>query len=366
MERKEIRTLVLSQGEVEKAIDLRGAIDAVERANRAWGLGEAVGDYHHTLFDGADPAKLPKPRANFQSFSAYLKADFDVHGIASCGSCPHNPKQFGLPYLTGVLVLNARKTGAPLAIIEISRLVEMATSAVSAVGAKYLANKDARTVGILGCGNEGRTHLEALNELFDSERVVAFDIKESALESFVEEMGKKTGLAIQGAEGAEATVRAADILPILISSPRPMVKYEWIKPGALVIGASGFGQEFYKEGVYRNVDKIVMDEWGSYVNDCMHDIGATEEDRRIDTILIDNWKKWKEGRNPSESPDPLIKGEYGLELPQIMLGKQRGRESAEEKIVFMHAGMGANMVALGYQIYMNSREKNLGTELRLV
>ena len=366
MKAKEIRTLVISRDNVETAVSMKEVIDVVEEANKIWGLGEAVGDYHHTLFENVDPASLPKPCANFQSFSAYLKDGFDVHGIASCASCPHNPKQFALPYLTGVLVLNDRSSGAPLAIIEMSRLVELVTTATSAVGAKYLANKEADTIGIIGCGNQGRTHLQALNELFNIKKVLAFDISEKVSEKFAKEMSKKIGVAIERPEGAEQVVRASDILPILISSPRPSVKYEWIKPGALIIAASGFGQELYKEDVYRNVDKIVMDEWASYANDCLDDIGATDDDRRVDRVLIDNWKKWQDGCKPSDFSDPLIKAEYGLELPKIILGRQKGRQSCEEKIVFLHAGMGANMVAAGHLIYTRAKEKGIGTEIRLL
>ena len=145
MERAEIRTLAISRNDVESAVTVGEVVDVVETANRAMGQGETVADYHHTLFDNLEPGKVPEPHANFQSFSAYVKAEFDVHGIASCGSCPHNPKQFGLPYLTGVILLNDRRNGAPLAVIEMSRLVELVTSAVSGVGAKHLAKEGART-----------------------------------------------------------------------------------------------------------------------------------------------------------------------------------------------------------------------------
>ena len=318
------------------------------------------------MFDNAEKGKLPNPHANFQSFSAYLKDGFDVHGIASCGSCPHNPKMFGLPYLTGVLLLNDPVSGMPLAIIEMSILVELVTAAVSAVGAKYLANKDADTIGIIGCGNQGRNHLEAIKALFDIQKAVAYDRNKIVLERFVEEMSQKTGLPIEAAEGAEEVVGASDIVAVLISSPVPTIRYEWIKPGGLVIAASGFGQELYKEKLFRNVDKIVMDEWASYVNDCLDDIGATEEGQRIDSILVDNWKKCKKGQKLSELPDPLLKSEYGLEIPKIVIGKQKGRENSRERIVFLHAGMGANMVAAGHLIYAKGRNKNIGQKITLL
>ena len=85
MKQQKIKALALSRGDVEQAVTIAEIVDVVEEANRIWVLGEAVGDYHHTLFDNVEPGKVPNPHANFQSFSAYLKADFDIHGIASCG-----------------------------------------------------------------------------------------------------------------------------------------------------------------------------------------------------------------------------------------------------------------------------------------
>ena len=204
------------------------------------------------------------------------------------------------------------------------------------------------------------------------EKIVAFDIKPDVMDRFVEEMGEKTGLEVEStesaesAESAESTVRASDIVTMLISSPRPTIKSAWIRPGAVVVAASGFGQDLYKDDVYRNVDNVVMDDWGSYVNDCLDDIGVTEQDRQVDTVLVDNWKKWKDGADPSSFPDRVLKGEYGLQLPQIVLGKQPARKGAEDSSVFLHAGMGANFVAAGHLIYTRARERGMGVAFKLV
>ena len=339
MKCKEIKAVALSREDVERAVTVEDIVDVVEEANRIYGLGETVADYHHTLFDNVPDGKVLDPHANFQSFSAYLKGNFDVHGIASCGSCPHNPKQFGLPYLMGVIVLNDRRNGAPLAVIEMSRLVELVTAGVSAVGTKYLANPDAHTLGILGCGNQGRTHLEAIRSVRNIGKVLAFDVYADTLKRFQKDMSDRTGLPVVAAGSAEEVVRESDVLAILISSPTPTVKYEWIRPGALVIAASGFGQELYKEDCYRNVDRIVMDDWGSIMDACLDDVGATEEDRRIDGILLKNWELWKEQGNTAGMDDPFIKSEYGLELPQIILDRQKGRLRDSDKIIFVHVGM---------------------------
>lgn len=362
----QISALGLFRSDVDAAVTAKDIVDVVEESTRITALDEVVADYHHTLFENAGPGKVPDPHANFQSFSAYLKADFDVHGIASCGSCPHNPRQFGLPYLMGVIVLNDRRNGAPLAVIEMSRLVEFVTAAVSAVGAKHLSNQHAEVLGILGCGNQGRTHVDAIRAVRDIKQIMAFDLNQEALAKFASDITEKTGVPVTKAESAETAIRESDVLAVLISSPVPTVRFGWIKAGALVIAASGFGQELHKEECYRNADRIVMDEWGSYVDATLDDVGATDEDRRVDRILINNWKEWRNGSDLSDSKDRLLASEYGLELPKIIVGQQQGRESAEDKIIFLHAGMSQNMVAAGYLVWKQAKEKGLGTEFRIL
>lgn len=62
------------------------------------------------------------------------------------------------------------------------------TGAATAVAAKYLARKDSSSVGILACGVQGRSNLEALSCLFEIERVHAYDISPAAAKSFAAEM----------------------------------------------------------------------------------------------------------------------------------------------------------------------------------
>ena len=363
---RKISVLGVSRQDVEAAVDARDVVEVVEEANRLTALGEVVADYHHTLFDGVQPGRVPDPHANFQSFSAYLKDDFDVHGIASCGSCPHNPREFGLPYLMGVIVLNDRRNGVPLAVIEMSRLVEFVTSAASAVGARHLANQDASILGILGCGIQGRTHVDTISAVRDIKQIVAFDLNQEALARFADDVTAKTGIPVTKAESAETAVRECDILAVLISSPVPTIRFEWIKLGALVIAASGFGQELHKEACYRNADRIVMDDWGSYVDATLDDVGATEDDRRVDRVLIGNWEKWRGGSDLSDGEDRLLKGAYGLELPKIVAGQQSGRDRAEDRIIFLHAGMSQNMVAAAHLVWRRARERGLGAEFRIL
>lgn len=323
--------LVMSKDDVDRAVTIREVIEAVEQAQKIYGEGHGVNSPTCTLFENTNPAILPKPHGNFQSFAGYLGGEINVEGLTSSASCVQNPKKFGLPYAVGVQILNDVTTGVALAVMERSRLTELVTPAVSAVGAKYLAQKNARTVAIIGCGNQGRTHLQAFSELFAIETVAAFDVQEEILKKYIDDMTRETGIRIEPAESIEDAIRSADISEIAINPTKPIVKYDWIKPGALLIALSGFGDELDKDDVYGRADKIVMDS-------------------------PENW-------NLSQGS---VKIDNPLQLAKIVAGKQSGRKNDTEKIIFIHSGMAINHVASGNLAYKKAKEKGLGYEIELL
>ena len=82
----------------------------------------------------------------------------------------------GLPYITGLLILNDPETGVPLAIMDCTWITAKRTGAATAVAAKYLARPESKTVGIVACGVQGRSNLEALACLFKINKVKAYDL----------------------------------------------------------------------------------------------------------------------------------------------------------------------------------------------
>lgn len=319
--------LLLSGDDVAAAITIREVIDAVETAQRLRGRGLAVNSPISTLFENVDPAILPEFHGNFQYFAGYLGGDINVEGLASSASCVQNPTRFGLPYAVGLQILNDVATGMPLAVIERSFLTELVTPAFSAIGARHLARKEAQTIGIIGCGKQGRTHLRAFAELLNIKRVVAFDVRKEAMDAYVREMTEQSGLHIEPAASAEDAVKASDIAEVAINPTRPVVKYDWIKPGGLLIALSGFGDELDKDDVYRRIDRVVFD--------CPENLALSQ------------------GAMPVNDAQ---------ELSKIVAGVETCRQSDEEKIVFVHSGMAINHVSAGHLVYRKAKAMNLGVE----
>src|SRR5271166_2637595 len=114
----------------------------------------------HTMPDAflhAMPAAIPSQKAA---------------GMKWVGGYPDNSKR-GLPYITGLLVLNDPETGVPVALMDCTWITAQRTGAATAVAAKYLARPESSAVGILGCGVQGRSNLEALKISFPLKKVYA-------------------------------------------------------------------------------------------------------------------------------------------------------------------------------------------------
>jgi len=83
--------------------------------------------------------------------------------------------QRGLPYISGLFILNDYESGLPLAVMDCTWMTAQRTGAATALAAKYLARADSETLGILGCGVQGSSNLEALKLLFPLKKVFAYD-----------------------------------------------------------------------------------------------------------------------------------------------------------------------------------------------
>ena len=167
--------LYLSRQDVEElALSMSEIIGALESMFRAKGEGKVEMP--------PKPGIHPRPDAFIHAMPAYIP-DQNAAGVKWISGYPENQKK-GLPYITGLLILNDPETGFPIAVMDATWITAMRTGAATAVAAKYLARKESSTVGILACGVQGCSNLEALSCVFRIEEVKAYDIRPEAAETF--------------------------------------------------------------------------------------------------------------------------------------------------------------------------------------
>ena len=173
--------------------------------------------------------------AFIHAMPAYL-AGMGAAGVKWVSGYPDNRK-FGLPYITGLLILNCPETGVPLAVMDCTWITEMRTAAATAVAVRRLASESARRLAIIGAGVQGRANTDALRRIRPSiVEVAAFDPSAEARVIFEREVSS-WGLSVEQAKTPQEAVSEADIVvscaPI-VKNPQPVVPPEWIKPGGVV------------------------------------------------------------------------------------------------------------------------------------
>ena len=151
---------------------------------------------------------------------------------------PGNPAR-GLDAHQGLVTLFDGSSGIPTAILDASAITEIRTAAVTAVATSVLARRDARTLAILGAGTQARAHLEALMQVREFEQVRVYAPTEAHAHALVEQAGDAPG-ELTVAVSAQQALRDADVVVTATSSREPVLRHDWLKPGAHLnaVGAS--------------------------------------------------------------------------------------------------------------------------------
>src|SRR4030042_186308 len=218
--------LYLSQADVTKVnLEMATVISLLETAFREKGAGNVEMP--------PKPGVHTMPDAFIHAMPAFIPA-LKSAGIKWVSGYPENFKR-GLPYITGLLILNDVETGIPYAVMDCAWITAYRTGAASALAAKYLARPDSKTAATLACGVQGRTNLGPLKVLFPIERVYAYDILPDVQQQYVTDMTARFGIEVIGVNDAKQAVVNSDLVvtsgPILKLST-PTIQKDWLQPGA--------------------------------------------------------------------------------------------------------------------------------------
>ena len=320
--------LVISRAEVEDLLTAQACLQ------RCFDTFKWVGDGH---VDQMNPVNLyvhdrslPEPpygHGVIQAFPALIRP-LDRAAVKWLSSYRKNPLR-GLPGISALDLVTDTNTGMPLALVDGTSVTNLRTGGHAAVGANYLAREDSETVAVIGCGQEARTHVLMLNELFPISTVFAFDIVGDQLDSFCGEIGDQLGLAAIPRGSVEATVSEADIICVVTSAREPVLMESWVRPGTHVCAATGFAD--VDKGCATKFDKWVV---GWYGRDL-------------------EWVEGPEtGRLGGLQPGDLTKADIHADIAtEIMSGLKPGRENDEERTIMTHLGMPALDAAVASLVY---------------
>lgn len=278
------------------------------------------------------PGVHTMPDAFIHAMPAYIPA-LRSAGVKWVSGYPENQKK-GLPYITGLLVLNDVDNGMPLSVMDCTWITAKRTGAATALAAKHLARPESESVGILGCGVQGHSNLEALNMLFPLKKVVAFDTSESMLDRFCA-FASQLGLEVQRASQAQQAVEGLDMVvtagPIL-RTPHATIKKGWAREGTF---ASLVDFDSYWE-------PAAMAEFDKF---CTDDVPQLEHYRHIGYF---------------QNIPPIY-----ASLGELVTGQKPGRQSAAERTIACNLGLALDDMATAPLVYKRAMERGIGTWLPL-
>lgn len=174
------------------------------------------------------PGIHPRKDAFIHAMPSYLRRS-DVAAVKWVSGYPANPAR-GLPYISGVIVVNDAETGVPIGMMDAAEITAARTAAASGVCIRALAPRGWRRAAILGCGEQGRYHVEVLRTINPDLTIHAYDVDE--------ERARHVGPSVEVVSSARDAANRAEVVitagPIM-RDPSPVIDSDWLEPRCLLL-----------------------------------------------------------------------------------------------------------------------------------
>jgi ornithine cyclodeaminase/alanine dehydrogenase-like protein (mu-crystallin family) len=317
--------LYLTESEVMQCMTMPEAVVLAEKGILAEGEGKADGDKFYMQI---------RDEGFIKPFSGYLEGE-ELAYVKTYSFYEGNQEK-DLPVTDSIVLLFEAATGLLVCHMEANWITALKTGASTAITTKHLARADSKIATLFGAGQQGRTHLLGLAEVFDFEEVRIVDVIPEAAARYAEEMREQTGLQITTPSSPEEAVRDADIIVTVTTGSASNVEFSWVKPGAFIA----------KIGSYQELAPDVL--------------------LKVDKLIVDRWK-YVSNRNPEVKElvkaGKLSESDIHAEWPDIIGERAVGRESDSEIILYISLGIWGEYAAILPQVYRRAKELGLGTVL---
>jgi alanine dehydrogenase len=319
-------TLILSNEDVEKLLTMPECIEVLEEAYVELAEGRGVS---RTRSDCITPTSRPDAVYALKSMDGVIpklgigaiRINSDIVTFPKRGNNIRREKVPAAPNgrYCGLVLLFSTENGEPLAILPDGVMQRMRVGAANGLGVKYLARKDARTVGILGSG----WHREA----------------------FSKQMSAVLGVEVIPVDQTETAIEGADIVMCATNTLDNVFFERWIRPG---IHLSSIKRPEIESKALARADRIVLHSHdASPIHVTTRDLAGAEKGKE---------RGWSTAAELDFQKLPT--------LPELIAGKVAGRRSAEEVTCFMNnIGLGYQFAAAGAVVYRKAKESGIGHEL---
>lgn len=322
-----IEITFLSQKDIlELGLGIKEIIPLVEQGLAEHGRGQVE--------NPPKPGIHATPNSFIHAMPAYYK-DLGIGGIKWVSGYPDNRTK-DLPQIIGMVILNDMETGVPVCVMDGTWITAVRTAAVSAITTKYCARKDAKVLGLVGAGVQGRYHLFALKEVLPHlSTVKVFDIDRKAAEKYHSDLAPQIGVTITLCKDVETTTRGSDIIVTATQRlEKPLIENAWFEKGSLGMGLEA-SRAWYGETILK-----------------------------ADKFITDDWEQTKHFKAQGAFPDGIP--QLYAELGSIVCGKKPGRENEDERILAINIGLALEDIIVANHLYELAKKAGKGIKYNLI
>jgi ornithine cyclodeaminase/alanine dehydrogenase-like protein (mu-crystallin family) len=313
-------TLFLTEGEVEGLLDMRSTLDAVEEILRQHAEGRATNRARRRV-------ALPGSGLNVMFAGA---PEIEALGLKAYTVARARARFYTM--------LFDPETGELLSVMQSDKLGQVRTGAASGIATKHLAREDASSLGIYGAGWQAEAQLEAIASVKKLDRVIVHSRTIESRKAFAEKMGERLGLEVETTHAPEEPA-TQDIVVTVTSSKEPVLRGEWLRPGAHV-NAAGSNFLFKTE-----IDRDVVKRSSLVTIDSREELGLEAGNllQGIETGTV--------------LPEAI------RELGQVVTGQIKGRQNPEDITLFASQGLALEDLAAARLVYDRALEQGVGREI---
>jgi alanine dehydrogenase len=345
-------TLILSNDDVGKLLTMPDCIAVLEEAYGELAEGRGVS---RTRSDSFSPTAREDALYSLKSMDGIIpkfgvgavRINSDIVTWPKKGNNVRREKVPAAPgnRYVGLVLLFSTENGEPLAIFPDGVMQRMRVGAANGLGAKYLARKNAKTVGILGSGWQAGAQLMAVCAVRSIETIRCFSPNAQNREAFAAQMSELLGVAVTPVAAAEEAISGADIAMCATNTVDPVFFEHWLEPG---MHLSSIKRPEIEAKAVKRCERVVI-----HVNDAKP-IHAMTKDLVVPETA--DGRGWEAGSDIDFNTLPT--------LPELITGRTSGRKSDREVTCFINnIGLGYQFAAAGSLLYRKAKESGAGHDL---
>jgi ornithine cyclodeaminase len=250
----------------------------------------------------------------------------------------------GLPTHQAVIAVFDPETGSPVALLDGTEITGVRTAAGSALSVRLLAREDATVLAVLGTGVQARTHARAVVRVRSFDEVLIAGRDRGRADLLAAELDAELSPTVRAVDSYADALAHADVVCATTHSVEPVVRREWLAPGAHVtsVGYNSAGRELDDQTV---IDALV----------CVESRGAVLAAAAL-------------GSNDLIEPirDGLITPEHVYaEIGELVSGAKRGRTAPEQLTLYKSVGVAVQDAVAATLVLERARAVGAGREIAL-